>query len=199
MEKPKLERHSVLVLNKSWQAIHVKTPLDALSMMFTGAATALNILGENDMTPLRWNDWVKLPQDSNSEYVKTVRGEIKVPKIIVLCTFNQVPKRRPKFTAKNLWERDKGICQYSGKKLTPNEGNIDHVLPKSRGGKTSWTNCVLSHKDINAQKADKTPLEAGLKLIKPPAEPTAVPTMIFINNKYGFKEWKHFLVEPNCL
>jgi 5-methylcytosine-specific restriction endonuclease McrA len=190
-----LEKHTVLVLNKNWQAIHVKTPLDALSMMFADTATGLDVKGENHMVPLKWKDWVALPKDVESNYVKTVRGEIKVPKIIVLCNFNQVPKRRPKFTAKNLWERDKGMCQYTGKKLTPNEGNIDHIIPKSRGGKTSWTNCVLSHRDINAMKADKTPNEVGLSLIKTPKEPSSLPTTAFIYNKYDIKEWKPFLVK----
>lgn len=195
MEKPILERNSVLVLNKNWQAINVKTPLDALSMMFADTATGLNILGEYDMTPLKWDDWVKLPPDSNSEYVKTVRGQIKVPRVIVLSKFNQVPKCRPKFTVKNLWERDRGICQYSGKKLTPNEGNIDHVLPKSRGGKTSWTNCVLSHKDINSRKGNKTPAEAGLKLLKQPAEPIALPASVYIHNSHNIPEWNPFLLK----
>lgn len=195
MHNPLLDRRTVLVLNKSWQAIHVKTPLEALSAMFDGSATGLNIIGESEMTPLKWNDWIKLPRDSNSDYIKTVRGEIKIPKVIVLCNFNQMPKRRPKFTTKNLWERDKGTCQYTGKKLTPNEGNIDHVIPKSRGGKTSWTNCVISHKDVNAQKADKTPAEAGLKLIKIPKEPTSLPTTLYIQNTHNIKEWKPFLYE----
>lgn len=193
MTNPLLNKSTVLVLNKSWQAIHVKTPLDALSMMFDGSATGLNVLGEDEMVPTKWEDWVKLPPDSNSDYIKTVRGEIKIPKIIVLCHFNQVPRRRPKFTAKNLWERDNGTCQYTGKKLTPNEGNIDHVIPKSRGGKTSWTNCVISHKDVNALKGDKTPAEAGLKLLKQPKEPTSLPTTFYINNSYNIKEWNPFL------
>jgi 5-methylcytosine-specific restriction endonuclease McrA len=191
---PLLEKRLVLVLNRNWQAIHVKTPLEALSMMFDGSATGLNIVGESEMTPMRWNEWVQLPVDSETECVKTVRGNIKIPKVIVLCKFNKVPKRRPKFTSKNLWARDKGVCQYTGKKLTPNEGNIDHIIPKSRGGKTNWTNCVISHKDINSQKGDKTPSEAGLQLLKLPKEPTSLPTTFFIQNTYNIKEWNTFLI-----
>lgn len=189
-----LHRNSVLVLNKSWQAINVKTPAEAISMMFAGTATGLNIVGEDDMTPLKWEDWIGLPFDPESDYISTTKSQIKVPKIIVLCHFNDVPRRRPRFTAKNLWERDKGTCQYTGAKLTPNNGNIDHVIPKSRGGKTSWTNCVLSHKDVNFRKGDKTPAEAGLKLIRQPAEPVALPTSIYIKNIHNFKEWKLFLL-----
>ena len=190
----RLEKHSVLVLNKNWQAVNVTTPLLALSMMFSDSATALEIQGIDCMIPTKWNDWVELPLDDETECVNTVRGKIKIPKVIVLAKFNQVPRKRPRLTSKNIWERDGGICQYTGKKLTPNEGNIDHVLPRSRGGKTTWSNCVLSHKDINTLKGDKTPVEAGLRLLKQPKEPVAMPTTVYIQNKYNIKEWKPFLL-----
>jgi 5-methylcytosine-specific restriction endonuclease McrA len=189
-----LQREIVLVLNKNWQAINVKTPLDALSMMFCDAATALHISGEDDMTPLKWDEWACLPQDEKEEYVNTSRGLIQIPKIIVLAKFNQVPRKRPKFTTKNLWDRDQGRCQYTGRKLTPNEGNIDHVIPKSRGGKTDWSNCVLSHKDVNAMKGDRTPHEAGLRLIRPVIVPQTMPTTCYIRNCYNIKEWTPFLI-----
>jgi 5-methylcytosine-specific restriction endonuclease McrA len=188
-----LKRHSVLVLNRNWQAINVKTPLEALSMMFSDDATGLQILGLDNMVPLKWNDWVNLPHNDSEEYVHTVRGDIRIPKIIILSNFDKVPKKRPKFTSKNLWQRDEGICQYTGRKLKPNEGNIDHVLPKSRGGRSTWTNCVLSHKDVNAEKGNRTPSEAGLRLIRQPKEPQSLPTTFYIENRFNIKEWDAFL------
>lgn len=189
-----LEKHSVLVLNKSWQAINVTSPSQAFSMMFSDSATGLDVQGEDNMVPLKWNEWIKLeaPED---ESIKTVRGLIKIPKIIILSNYNSVPKKRPRFTTRNIWERDGGICQYTGRKLTPNEGNIDHVIPKSRGGKTSWSNCVLSHKDVNTQKGDRTPSEAGLTLLKQPKEPNSMPTSVFIRNRYNIREWNPFLYQ----
>lgn len=189
----KLRQETVLVLNRHWQAINVKTPAEAISMMYDDSATALDIRGNDHMIPLRWNDWIKLPHDENSSYVKTVSLNIKIPKIIVLCNFDRVPTKRPKFTAKNLWIRDRGICQYTGRKLTPNEGNIDHVIPKSRGGITDWTNCVLAHRDVNAKKADKTLEETGMKLLKPPVAPKELPVSFYIRNKYNIEEWNVFL------
>jgi hypothetical protein len=188
-----LQREIVLVLNKNWQAINVKTPLDALSMMFCNAATGLFVDGEN-MIPTKWDEWMKLSVQEDDEYVCTQQGKILVPKIIVLAKFSEVPLKRPKFTIKNLWDRDEGRCQYTGKKLTPNEGNIDHVIPKSKGGKTNWSNCVLSHKDINALKGDRTPQEAGLKLIRPIKVPKTMPTTCYIRNQYNISEWKPFLI-----
>ena len=188
-----LNHETTLVLNRNWQAIHVKTAAEALSMMYADSATGLDIQGFDNMVPYKWSDCMKLPDDSSSKYINTVRGRIKIPKVIVLCNYDKVPKKRPKFSAKGIWSRDGGICQYTGQKLTPNEANIDHVLPRSKGGRTNWTNCVLSHKKVNAKKADKTLEEAGLKLIRQPLEPRALPTTFYIKNKYNIPEWEVFL------
>jgi len=181
------------VLNRNWQAIHVKSPAEALSMMYTDNATGLDILGEDNMVPYRWKDWINLTKDETSDYVSTVRGEIKIPKVIVLCKFDRVPLKRPKFSLGAVWNRDEGICQYTGKKLSKNEGNVDHIMPRSRGGKTTWDNCVLTHKEVNAKKADRTPEEAGLKLIKKPLAPKYMPSSHYIKNKHNIKEWELFL------
>lgn len=188
-----LKRDTVLVLNKNWQAINITSPIEAISMMYDGSATGLNIIGNDNMVPMKWKDWTELPYDENYEYIKTVNTIIKVPKIIVLCNFDKVPKKRPKFTLKNIWIRDNGICQYSGKKLNSKTGNIDHVIPKSRGGVTNWNNCVLSHKEINSKKGDRTPEESGLKLLRPPTEPKELPVTLCIKNTNNIQEWNIFL------
>lgn len=188
-----INKTTVLVLNRNWQAIDVKSPADALSMMYTDNATGLDILGKDHMIPYRWKDWVKLPFDSECDYIKTINGGIKIPKIIVLCKFDKVPIKRPKFSLTGVWDRDNGVCQYTGRKLSKNEGNVDHIIPKSRGGRSNWDNCVLSHKDINARKADRTPEEAGLKLLKKPTVPKQLPTTFYIKNKHNIPEWDMFL------
>ena len=187
-----LKRHTVLVLNRCWQAIGIKTPTEAISMMYDGSVTAIDI-NNNQMTPLKWEEWVALPYEEEYLHIHTTSLSIRIPKVIVLCNFDKVPMKRPKFTMKNLWIRDDGICQYSGKKLTSNTGNIDHIIPKSRGGKSTWSNCVLAHKEINAKKADRTPEESGLKLLKVPKEPRNIPISLYIKNKYEIKEWDIFL------
>lgn len=190
----KLRKETVLVLNRNWQAIHVKSPTEAITMMYAENATGLDIRGEDNMVPLKWMDWIQLPiENENDDYIQTIRGNIKIPKVIVLCHYNLVPRKRPKFSAKAIWERDMGTCQYTGQKLIPNDANIDHVIPKSRGGKTDWSNCVLTHKDINAKKADRTPEEAGLRLIKRPQDPKELPSTFYIKNKHKVKEWELFL------
>ena len=188
-----INKTTVLVLNRNWQAIDVKSPADALSMMYTDNATGLDVLGKDHMIPYRWKDWVNLPFDSECDYIKTINGGIKIPKIIVLCKFDKVPIKRPKFSSTGIWNRDDGICQYTGRRLSKNEGNVDHVIPKSRGGRSNWDNCVLSHKDINAKKADRTPEEAGLKLLKKPTTPKHLPISFYIKNKHNIPEWDMFL------
>lgn len=188
-----LNKDIVLVLNKNWQAINICTPADALSMMYANTATGLEVISFDNMVPLKWEDWTKIKCKEEDNFVKTVQGNVKIPKIIILCKFDKVPKKRPKITRKGIWLRDGGVCQYTGKKLKPNEGNIDHVIPKSRGGTTDWTNCVLAHKSVNAKKADKTPEEAGLKLIRNPFIPKELPVYFYLTNKHNIEEWNMFL------
>lgn len=189
-----LNNNTVLVLNRNWQAINIRTPADAFCQMATDVATALDIHGEDWMVPTRWDDWQQLPVRENDACVATARGRIRIPTVIVLANFARVPLSRPKFSRSNLWRRDGGRCQYTGRDLRPGEGNIDHVLPRSRGGDTSWQNCVLACKSVNTRKADRTPEEAGLQLKRQPAEPRQVPVTMLLKNVHGIPDWKPFLM-----
>jgi len=190
-----LNKATVLVLNRNWQAINVKTPQEAFGMLATDTATALDIAEDGTMVPVRWTDWMKLPVRDSDNAVKTVRGAIRVPTVVVLSNFAKVPKKRPKFGSRGIWERDGGVCQYTGRKLNPGEGNIDHIVPRSRGGKSTWENCVLAHKDVNSRKANRLPEEAGLKLLRKPAVPREVPVSVLIKNQHRIKDWELFLAE----
>lgn len=189
----KLSRNTVLVLNKNWQAIGIKSPADTFAMLMTDAATGLDIKGTDYMVPLRWKDWMDLPIEEGDLYVQTVSKKIKIPKVIILSKFDKVPKKRPRLSQKNIWIRDGFVCQYTGKKLRPGEGNIDHIMPRSRGGTTTWENCVLACKKVNAEKGDLTPEEAGLKLLREPEPPKELPSTLYIYNKHKIAEWDIFL------
>lgn len=190
-----LHKSTVLVLNRNWQAIHVKTPAEAFCMMASGAATGLDVQGEESMIPVRWDAWVKLPIRDEDLSVNTPRGPVRVPTVLVAANYSKVPICRPRFGARGIWERDGGICQYTGRKLRPGEGNIDHVIPRSRGGASSWTNCVLSHREVNEKKADRLPHEAGLRLLKFPVAPRALPATALIRNPHGVRDWQRFLTQ----
>src|SRR3989454_7829736 len=147
-----LTKTIVLVLNRNWQAINIRTPAEAFCQMATNVATALDIDGENNIRPVTWDEWITLHIRDGDNAVHTVRGAIRVPTVIVALNFAKVPKKRPKLCAKTIRERDGNRCQYTGKLLHPDEGSLDHVLPRSRGGKDEWGNLVWSDKTVNAKK-----------------------------------------------
>src|SRR6266478_6085999 len=188
-----LTKASVLVLNRNWQAINVRTPQEAFCMMATNVATGLEIEGENHIRPVTWEEWITLPIRPQDDAVHTVRGAIRVPTVIVAVNYAKVPKKRPKLCAKTIRERDGNRCQYTGKLLKPDEGSLDHVLPRSRGGADTWENLVWSSKQVNTRKGDRLPHEVGLKLLTVPRAPKELPVTALIRNAHGVAEWKLFL------
>ncbi len=190
-----LTKASVLVLNRNWQAINVRTPQEAFCMMATNVATGLEIEGEDHIRPVTWEEWITLPIREQDEAVSTVRGQIRVPTVIAAVNYAKVPKKRPKLCAKTIRERDGNRCQYTGRVLRPDEGSLDHVVPRSRGGKDVWENLVWSSKDINSRKGDRLPQEAGLKLLNVPRAPKERPVSALIRNAHGVAEWRLFLNE----
>ena len=195
-----LNKTIVLVINRNWQAINIRTPQDAFCQMATHVATALDIeLGDGmraeALRPVTWDEWIRLPVRDGDNAVRTARGAIRVPTVIVAVNFAKVPKQRPKLCAKNIRERDGNRCQYTGKLLKPDEGSLDHVLPRSRGGRDEWENLVWSSKDVNTRKGNRLPHEAGLKLLSVPRAPKELPVTALIRNAHGVAEWKLFLNE----
>src|ERR1041384_1808255 len=189
-----LNKNIVLVLNRNWQAINTRTPSDAFCQMATNVATALDIDGDS-IRPVSWDEWLTLPIRDQDNAVQTVRGAIRVPTVIVALNYARVPKKRPKLCAKTIRERDGNRCQYTGKLLKPQEGSLDHVLPRSRGGKDEWENLVWSSKDVNARKGNRLPHEAGLKLLNAPRAPEQLPVTALLRTVHGVAEWKLFLNE----
>jgi 5-methylcytosine-specific restriction endonuclease McrA len=195
-----LTKATVLVLNRNWQAINVRTPQEAFCMMATNVATGLDIeIGDGAraeaLRPVTWDEWITLPIRDGDNLVRTARGPIRVPTVIVAVNYAKVPKKRPKLCAKTIRERDGNRCQYTGKLLKPEEGSLDHVLPRSRGGKDSWENLVWSSKDVNTRKADRLPHEAGLKLLSVPRAPKERPVSALIRNTSEIEDWKLFVRE----
>ncbi len=184
---------TVLLLNRNWQAIRAKTPADAFCMLAAGTATGLDVCGGDRIAPVEWADWLKLPIREHDDFVNTPRGPVRVPTVIVATRYAKVPLCRPRFGAGGIWERDAGICQYTGRPLRRDEGNIDHVIPISRGGASSWENCVLAHREVNSRKADRLPQEAGLRLLRAPERPRALPANLRIRNTHGVGDWQRFL------
>jgi 5-methylcytosine-specific restriction endonuclease McrA len=190
-----LYKSMVLGLNRNWQAVNVSTPQEAFCMMAANVATGLEIEGENHIRPVDWDEWITLPIRPQDNAVQTVRGSIRVPTVIVAVNYAKVPKKRPKLCARAIRERDGNRCQYTGRVLRPDEGSLDHVLPRSRGGKNVWDNLVWAGKDVNGRKGNRLPHEAGLKLLSVPRAPKELPASAVICNAHGIAEWKLFVRE----
>ena len=188
-----LNKATVLVLNRHWQANNVRTPAEAFCQMATNVATGLEIEREEHIRPVTWDEWIRLPIREQDEAVRTVRGPIRVPTVIVAVNYGKVPKKRPKLCARSIRERDGNRCQYTGRLLHPHEGSLDHVVPRSRGGQDAWENLVWSAKDVNQRKADRLPHEAGLKLLSVPRAPKELPVTEFIRNQPRIADWELFL------
>jgi 5-methylcytosine-specific restriction endonuclease McrA len=205
-----LNKTIVLVLNRNWQAINIRTPQEAFCQMATNVATGLDIgfddeaesdsfrtppseFRASNIRPVTWEEWITLPIREGDNAVHTARRAIRVPTVIVAVNFAKVPKKRPKLSARNIRERDGNRCQYTGRLLHPDEGSLDHVVPRSRGGADTWENLVWSAKDVNQRKADRLPHEAGLKLLTVPRAPKELPVTAFLRNTHGLAEWKLFL------
>jgi 5-methylcytosine-specific restriction endonuclease McrA len=161
--------------------------------MATNAATALEVEGEGNIRPVTWAEWLTLPIREQDYAVQTVRGAIRAPTVIVAVNYARVPKKRPKLCARTIRERDGNRCQYTGALLRPEDGNIDHVVPKSRGGRDTWENCVWSSKSVNSKKGNRLPHEVGLKLLKQPKPLREMPVAALIRNTHGIPEWAMFL------
>ena len=120
--------------------------------------------------------------DDNS--LRTVHGAVRVPTVIVLSNYANVPNERPKFSANNIWQRDDATCQYTGRKLLPHEGNIDRVVPAPAAARRHGRTASLAHREINSRKADRLPEEVTVRLRRLPAAPLELPATILIRNAY---------------
>ena len=188
-----LHQKNVLVLNRYWLPVSVVTPADAFCHMVAGTADGLRISPDSMLTRA-WNDWRKLPTEGAAS-IGTKDGPVRIPTVIVLTRFGGLPMCRPSFGFRALWARDGGRCQYSGRQLAIHEADIDHIVPRSRGGRDAWENCVISDRNINRRKGARTPEEAQLTLIRKPTVPRTVPVTVTIENTYKIKDWNHFIMK----
>jgi 5-methylcytosine-specific restriction endonuclease McrA len=186
-------REKVLVLNRNWQAVRVIDVELALTDMVRGAMTGLDTSDPDNLRPLTWSEWAELPVAEGDLCIHTVKRKIKIPTVVALCSYAKMHRRRPKLCAKTIRQRDGNRCQYTGKVIKPDEGNLDHVVPRSRGGRDSWENLVWSSKEVNAKKGNRLNAEAGLKLIRAPQAPAVSPAAL-IEVPPNRPEWKMFLV-----
>ena len=186
----------VLVLNRLWQAVHVCSVERALTLLCTGHAQVVVAMNDGEYRTFsfrEWCDFAEADTPAEHEIVRTISLRIRIPRIILLLFFDRFPNKEVKFTRHNIFERDRNTCQYCGKKFDRKELNIDHVVPRMRGGLTNWTNVVCSCIDCNRSKGSRTPEEVGMHLIRKPKKPRWRP---FVEVQFAVaadRSWRHFL------
>jgi 5-methylcytosine-specific restriction endonuclease McrA len=192
----------VLVLNRGWTPIVTVSAKRALQMMFAGIARAVDAEDYSTYDFDSWADLGQLFQDESGEYsrefILTPKFRIPVPDVVVLKDFSRVPTQKVAFTRKNLFKRDANTCQYCGVKPRSSDLTIDHVKPVSKGGKTTWENCVLACFKCNHKKSNKTLKEVGMKLARKPVEPPRQKMMYAISVAQKKVNWAKFLNDPSA-
>ena len=188
-----LTQRKVLVLNRGWNPIAVVTLERAMCLIcasYKDNEPKARILDPSTEFRLyTWEDWAKLIPEHGEVSIRSAHASFRIPEIVLLSRYNKLPQQRIHFSRRTIYRRDANTCQYCGGRPGTDELSIDHVLPRSRGGKTTWENCVLACTICNKKKADRTPEECGMKLLKKPKKPH----FSFYKGDYRCKSWEAIL------
>jgi 5-methylcytosine-specific restriction endonuclease McrA len=188
----------VLVLNRHYAAVRVVSARRAFTLLYKESAEAIDAngghFGNYDFAAWRDHSRERFRRTLNGErFVRTSRFPLLVPQVIRLYSYDKVPRRELKFSRRNILIRDEHRCQYCGRRFPVSKLSIDHVVPRSRGGKSTWTNAVAACRQCNERKGGRLPSEAGMKLRRDPAAPKRTPAVAgkLASSKHPL--WRHFL------
>ena len=180
---------SALVLNSLYQAIQITSVRRAFVLLYKGEVYAV----DPEFRTYDWENWCDVPVQPHDEYIVTPQMRVKVPRVVLLRYFDRLPRQEVRFTRKNIYFRDKNRCQYCGRRFTTRELNLDHVVPLSRGGRTSWDNVVCCCFACNHRKGNRLPHETGMRLIQVPVKPKWRPLLRLALAHGTHAAWKNFL------
>ena len=184
----------VLVLNRSYFPVHITSVRRAFALLYQGIAKAV----DQQYRTFDYESWSALSASVHDETVGLIGRVIRVPRVILLVSYDRVPRRRVRFSRFNVFARDKNTCQYCGKRFSRSELNLDHVIPRSQRGLSTWENIVCSCFRCNRVKGGRRPEEAGMRLIKKPVQPEWTPFMLETFTFKGYQEWVPFLNEVDA-
>jgi 5-methylcytosine-specific restriction endonuclease McrA len=186
-----LERPA-LVLNKSWTPIQVTSVREAISLVAKGSALIIEPETYETHDLRTWNDVSRAKARFEGETIRSTRLSIVPPEVILLKTYQGIGERSVVFSRKNIFKRDRYTCQYCGAQPGPDSLTIEHIVPRSKGGVSSWENCVLACVNCNKRKADRTPEQAGMKLRTVPRKPSWK-TLAHVPSRERRESWEQFL------
>jgi 5-methylcytosine-specific restriction endonuclease McrA len=182
--------HPTLVLNKSWSVVNVVPVRHALTLVCRNVA---RIIAPETFETHDFSSWAR--QAFRLEHELTIRmvcGSIRIPEVIVLVGYDRAPQRHVPFTRRNLYRRDQYTCQYCGQKPGSENLSIDHIVPRSLGGRTTWTNCVLACIRCNIRKSNRTPEQARMGLLRAPRKPRWIP-QVALPHGIVKRSWTQFI------
>lgn len=179
---------NVLVLNRSFQPIHVTSLRRAFTLLYLGVAQAI----DDRFRLFDFASWSELSAETN-ESIGTSARRIRIPWVIVLVAFDRFPRTKVRFSRHNIFLRDGSTCQYCARTLPRAELNLDHVVPRAQGGATTWENVVCSCIACNLKKGGRTPEQARMKLLRQPFRPKWSPIFRNFGKHPGHASWKPFL------
>lgn len=177
-----------LILNRSWQPVHVAPVSRSLILLWNDAA---KVVDPEDYQLYTWSDWAKLAPQEGEPFIRTVRFRLRVPEVLTLTHHDRPRLNAVTFSRRNLFKRDHATCQYCGGRPGTEELTIDHVVPRAHGGLTTWDNCVLACVACNSRKANRTPDQAHMKLRRAPFRPSWKP--LYDASTVRIASWSRFL------
>lgn len=181
----------VLVLNRSWVAVNIASVRRALTLLYQGGARAVHPV---DYSLYDFDDWCGLTAlREEGRFVSTATMNIRVPEVILLNGFNGFFRHEIRFSRRNIFERDKQTCQYCRKRFAKPDLTLDHVIPRSKGGRDTWENLVLACVACNVRKANRTPEQANMPLMRKPSKPTWLPRLGTRTPANDRMSWQRFL------
>jgi 5-methylcytosine-specific restriction endonuclease McrA len=189
---------SVLVLNRFYMAVHVVSVRRAFTLLFRELAEVVH-LEQGQYANYNFDSWREISElranfkEPHEDWIKSVNFEIQVPRVIRLLVYDRLPKQAIRFNRRNIFARDLNRCQYCGRRFPTSELSLDHVVPRSRNGETSWENIVCSCVKCNVKKGGRTPQEAHMQLIRQPVKPKRSPLLSIKLGNPKYESWKSFL------
>ena len=189
---------NVLVLNKYYMAIRIVGARRAFSLLFRELAEVVS-LEQGNYSNYDFESWCEVSQfrrhfePDGHDWVSTVNFHIAVPRIILFLFRIRLPRNEVKFNRRNIFARDGNKCQYCGRRYPTNELSLDHIIPRSMGGKSIWQNIVCACTKCNVKKGGRTPSHAGMTLIRKPVKPKHNPLVHIHLGHQRYRSWKQFL------
>lgn len=192
------------MLNAHYVALRVISARRAFGLLFRQDERCRPLaevvsLEEGGYVSYDFDDWRELSEfrrefePEKHDWVRTVRFQIAVPRIVRVLTFSKFPRQEVKLNRRNIYARDQNRCQYCGKRFKPSELSLDHVVPRSRGGPNAWNNMVCCCVRCNVRKGGRIPAEAGMRLIAQPVKPRVSPVVSISLSRSKYSSWQQFL------